>query len=316
MLTAYRTNDNTLEEVPWNYPLKGLWLKLVNPSPEEVMRIAATTQIPENFFRFAVDEDDSPRIIIGKNCILAIIHVPIRLGNDRFETSPLSIILTPELTVTISEEGIEVLPDNTTNPRFTFDTTKITQFFFQLLYQSDAVFLKSIRFIQKRTDELELRIRKSTNNQEVFQLLDLEKGLTYFTAALHGNVIVAQTILRMRADPQMNFLLEMRQEDENVLESVIIENKRALELTQTYSDILSSMMNAFSSVITNNLNLIMKFLASVTILLAVPTMIFTFWGMTIPLPFQYSSLGFLIVLSLALITTAGVGYVLLRKGLL
>lgn len=316
MLTAYKTLDSKLQEVSWDPLSNGIWVKIVNPTPEEILQISAEAKIPEHFFRFAVDEDDSPRIILGKNCILSIIHVPVYHGADRFETSPLSIILTSGLTITISEELIQVLPDSNEGSRFLFDTTKRTQVLFQILYHADTVFLKSIHHIRKRTDELELRIRKSTDNQEVFQLLDLEKGLTYFTAALRGNVIVAETILRMRSDPQMRYLLEMQEEDEDVLESVIIENKRALELAQTYSDILSSMMNAFSSVITNNLNLMMKFLASVTILLAIPTMIATFWGMNITVPWQSTNIGFWLVLVLALITSGAVGIILRRKGML
>lgn len=144
---------------------------------------------------------------------------------------------------------------------------------------------------------------------------NLEKGLTYFTAALRGNVIVAETILRMRSDPQMRYLLEMHEEDEDVLESVIIENKRALELAQTYSEIMSSMMDAFSSVINNNLNLIMKFLASVTILLAIPTMISSFWSMTLKVPWQGTETGFWIVLMLALITSSAMGIILRKKGM-
>ena len=315
MLTAYKTLENKLQEVSWDPLCKGVWLKLVNPTPEEISEVSATTQIPGHFFRFAIDEDDSPRIILGKKSILAIINVPVSHGADRYETSPLSIILTPELTITISEDLIQVLPESNEGSRFLFDTTKRTQFFFQILYHADTVFLKFIRHIRQRTDEIELRLRKSTNNREVFQLLDLEKGLTYFTAALRGNVIVAQTILRMRSDPRMRYLLEMHEEDEDVLESVIIENKRALELAQTYSDIMSTMMDAFSSVINNNLNQIMKFLASITILLAIPTLISSFWSMTLKVPWQGTETGFWIVFMLALITSSAVGILLRRKGM-
>ena len=315
MLTAYKTIQNQLEEVPWDNALKGVWIKLVNPTPEEILQITAAAQIPEYFFRFATDEDDCPRIILGKKCILSIIHVPISLGDDRYETSPLSIILTPELTITISEHPIQVIPDSTDGSRFLFDTTKRTQFFFQILYHADTIFLKCIRHIRQRTNEIEICLRKSTNNQQVFQLLDLEKGLTYFMAALRGNVIVAETILRMRSDPQMRYLLQMHEEDEDVLESVIIENKRALQLVQTYSEILSTMMNAFSSVINNNLNNIMKFLASVTIVVSIPTMISSFWSMTLIVPWQGTEIGFWIVLMLALITSTTVGIILRKKGM-
>ena len=315
MLTAYKTLQNQLEEVVWDSSLKGAWIKLVNPTPEEILQITATSEIPEYFFRFAVDEDDCPRIIIGQKCILAIIHVPISRGADRYEATPLSIILTPEMTITISEDPIQVIPDNMEESRFSFNTTKRTQFFFQILYHADTIFLQYIRRMRQRTGEIEICLRKSTHNQEIFQLLDLKKGLTYFTAALRGNVIVAETILRMRSDPQMRYLLHMHEEDEDVLESVIIENKRALELAQTYSEILNNMMNAFSSVINNNLNNIMKFLASITIVVSIPTMISSFWSMTLIVPWQGTQIGFWLVLLIALLTSSAVGIFLRKKGM-
>ena len=315
MLTAYKTLENQLTEVSLDAPLKGTWIKLVNPTSEEIQQIAASAQVPEYFFRFAIDEDDCPRIIMEKKCILAIIHVPISLGEDRYETRPLSIILTPDTTITISEQRIQVIPDPAEGSRLSFDTTKQSLFFFQILYYADTVFLKYIRHIRQRINEIEILLRKSTSNQEVFQLLDVEKGLTYFMAALRGNIIVAETVLRMRSDPQMRYLLKMQEENEDVLESVIIENKRALELVQTYSEILSSMMDAFSSVINNNLNHIMKFLASVTIVVSIPTMISSFWSMTLIVPWQGTEMGFWLVLSLSLATSSVVGMFLYKKGM-
>jgi magnesium transporter len=315
MLTTYKTLQDKLHEVPWTPSEKGVWIKLIDPTDEEILQMSAAAQIPEYFFRFAIKEDDCPRILLGNNCILVIIHVPVSLGEDRYETSPLSIILTPHLTVTISRDLVQILPDTNDGSRFLFDTVKRTQFFFQILYHADTVFLKYIRHIRQRTDEIELSLRKSTNNKEVFQLLDLEKGLTYFTAALRGNVIVAETILRMRSDPQMHYLLQMHEEDEDVLESVIIENKRALELVQTYSDILSSMMNAFSSVINNNLNHMMKYLASITIIVSVPPMIASFWSMNLAVPWQGTTIGFWVVLILAMISTGGAALYLRKKGM-
>lgn len=315
MLTTYKTLQDKLQQVPWDPSEKGVWIKLIDPTDEEILQMSAAAQIPEYFFRFATEEDDCPRIILANHCILAIIHVPISLGEDRYETSPLSIILTPQLTVTIGRDLVQILPATNDNSRFLFDTVKRTQFFFQILYHADTVFLKYIRRIRQRTDEIELSLRKSTNNKEVFQLLDLEKGLTYFTAALRGNVIVAETILRMRSDPQLRPLLQMHEEDEDVLESVIIENKRALELVQTYSDILSSMMDAFSSVINNNLNHIMKFLASVTIIVSIPTMVSSFWSMSLIVPWQGTAIGFWLVLLLSIFTSCAVAVYLRKKGM-
>lgn len=315
MLTVHQTLQNRLQEVAWAPSIQAAWIKLINPTPDEIAQISAQTQAPEHFFHFAAEEDDCPRIILGQKCILVIIHVPVSYGGDRYETRPLSMILTPALIVTVSGDLGGVLPDGTENVRFSFDTSRRAQFCFQLLYYVDTVFLKHMRHIRRRTDEVEICLRTSTNNQEVFQLHDLEKGLTYFTAALRGNNIVAETLLRMRSDPQRRHLLQLQEVDEDILESIIIENKRALDLVQTYSEILSSMMDAFSSVINNNLSHIIKFLASITIIVSIPTMISSFWSMSLAVPWQNVESGFWFVILLAFSTSATVGLILRKKGM-
>ena len=151
------------------------------------------------------------------------------------------------------------------------------------------------------------------NNAEVFQLLDMEKGLTYFTAALRTNGIVLDRLLRLRKSGNLKHLLPLFEEDEDILEDTIIENRQALEMVQMYSDILSGMMDAFTSVISNNLNQVMKFLASITILIAVPTMISSFWGMNVGVPFMGEPIGFGFVVGLSLLLTGITWLILWRK---
>lgn len=312
MLTVYRGVKNDLRIASLDESLKGTWIQLVDPTANEIEQVAATANIPENFIRFAAEEDACPRIIRANRCILVIINVPVARGGDQYDTMPLSIILTPQLSVTVCSEWTPVLP-NGSNGAAVFDTGERTRFLFQILYQTSTVFLKHIYKIRQRTDEIEVELRKSTDNQEVFMLLDLEKGLTYFTAALRSNIIVIETVFRMRTDPQLQELLHMYREDEDILENAIIENKRALATVETYSEILSSMMDAFSSVIANNLNHMMKFLASITILVSVPTMVSSFWSMSLVVPWQGTAAGFWIVVVLSLVASGLVGYVLWKR---
>ena len=138
-------------------------------------------------------------------------------------------------------------------------------------------------------------------NKEFFLLLELQKSLTYFTSALRGNGIVMEKLMRMRRNTSLHHLLKMYEEDEDLLEDVIIENKQAIEMVEMYSNILMSMSDTFASIISNNLNIVMKFLASITIILAVPTIIFSLWGMNVPVPFQDSPIGFPLIIAIAIL---------------
>lgn len=314
MFTAYKSTDEGLQVIPFEpAALNGAWLKVFHPSDDELAQLSSTVDVPEKLFRFAFEEDSCPRIILKDRCMLIIINVPIARNSDQYDTIPYSIILTPELTITISQEATTIIPDNG-GPDF--DTRKCSRFFYQILYQAGTTFLRHIHTIRQRTDEIEVQLRTSTTNKEVFQLLNLEKGLTYFMAALRANIIVLENILRLRSNPQLNHLLPMHEADEDIVETVIIENRRALELVQTYSDILSSMMDAFSSVISNNLNYIMKFLAAITILLSIPTMISSFWSMTLLVPMQGTEFGFWSVILLCIMASSIAGLILRKKGML
>lgn len=313
MLKAYRSAEDGLQEVSVTASLpEGSWLQVINPSAEEIVHLSSMTKVPEKFFKFAFEVDSCPRIMLGEFCMLIIINVPVARSSDQYDTIPLSIILTPQLTITVSQELTAIIPEGDLE----CNTRRRSRFFFQILNHAGTIFLRHIYHIRQRTEEIEVYLRKSTNNREFFKLLNLEKGLMYFTAALRANVIVLESILRLRANSQQRHLLPMQEEDEDIIENVIIENKRALELVQTYSDILSSMMDAFSSVISNNLNYVMKFLATVTILLSIPTMISSFWSMSLVVPMQGSEIGFWIVILVAFFASGLAGILLRKKGML
>ena len=162
-------------------------------------------------------------------------------------------------------------------------------------------------------DELEQHLRKSMENSELFNLLDLQKSLTYFTTSLRSNYIVTEKLLRLRSTNQSGHLIKLYEEDEDLLEDVIIEYKQAIEMVEMYSHILNSMMEVFASIISNNLNLVMKFLASVTIILAIPTTIGGLWGMNVPVPLEGNEFGFVTITSIALLISVGTGYWLWKR---
>ena len=318
MLNVFKTIDHVLQPVPGNELIKDSWIRLVNPSADEVRALCMATSVPEDFIRAALDEEERSRIEVEEQCMLVLTNIPILRGPDNYDTLPLGMILTPDNLITVSLEDTAILPMSAagTNLSMPCNTSKRTRFLLQILYKNATVFLKYIHQINRQTDEIERHLRRSMNNKEVFQLLDMEKGLTYFTAALRTNGIVLDRLLRLRKSGNLQHLIPMFEEDEDILEDAIIENRQALEMVQMYSDILSGMMDAFTSVISNNLNQVMKFLASVTILIAVPTMISSFWGMNVGVPFVDQEIGFWFVLTLSVLLTSITWFVLWKKKML
>ena len=185
-----------------------------------------------------------------------------------------------------------------------FYTFKKTRFLFQILFRTATLFLRYLQQINHRTDDIESILRHSMRNREFFMLLELQKSLTFFASALRGNGAVMEKLLRLRRNQSLHHLLKLYEEDEDLLEDVIIENKQAIEMVEMYSNILMNMSDTFASIISNNLNIVMKFLASITIILSVPTTIFSLWGVNVPLPFQENEWGFFLVITIAMICSA------------
>lgn len=146
-------------------------------------------------------------------------------------------------------------------------------------------------------------------------MLELQKSLTYFNFALHANENVMERLMRLRNSP-VHTLLKMYEEDEDLLEDVIIENKQALEMVEIYTNILMSMMDSFSSIISNRLSQIMKFLTSVTILLAVPTLVFSLWGINVPVPWETAEIGFSAVIFIGAVITVVTAVILWKRDML
>ena len=163
---------------------------------------------------------------------------------------------------------------------------------------------------------IEDSLKKTTHNKALFQLMEIQKSLVYFTTALKDNQLVLQKLLRMVNAPSLQSILKFTEDDIDMLEDVIIENKQAAEMVEMHSTILESMMDCMASIINNNLNLVMKFLAAITIIMSIPTMIGSFWGMNVPMPFGENSFGFLIVISISIIATCIAAVFFNRKGMM
>ena len=296
MITVYKHIE---EELVADYTVsdatKGSWVNLVNPDPDELSLINILTEIPTDVLKTALDMEERSHVELEDNYIFIVINIPVVRGNDMYDTVPLGIFLTPDFFITVCLEESEVLYPFISNQISTFYTFKKTRFLFQIL------FLRYLQQINRRTDDIEIQLRHTTKNKDFFQLLELQKSMTYFTSALRTNGTVMERLLRLRGHSSYKHLLKMYEEDEDLLEDVIIENKQAIEMVEMYSNILMNMMNAFTSIISNNLNMVMKMLATLTIAMAVPTIVFSLWGTNVPLPFQEDPNGFYEVVIVALV---------------
>ena len=313
MYKILKSSNTGVDELDIEDMEKGSWIDIVSPSAEEIDEIAKATQISKDFLTAALDREEKARTEIDEEQLLVVIDIPFFRSNKDYDTLPLGIIVTKEVIVTVCLESNAVTSGFNAKTYKMFSTYKKTRFLFQILYKSATLYLKYIRNIMRRTDDLEQHLRQAMENSKLFSMLDLQKSLTYFTTSLRSNYMVTEKLLRLRTTPQTQQLIKLYEEDEDLLDDVIVEYKQAIEMVEMYSHIVQSMMEVFASIISNNLNLVMRFLASVTIILAIPTFISGLWGMNVPVPFAAMSHGFYIVFGIACMVSLLTGFWLWKK---
>ena len=277
---------------------KGCWVHLENPTNP-------------TFLPAALDEEESARIEFDpdKQQTLILVDVPYVEAEGSgyvYSTTPLGIVLVDDIIITVCTRDTPIITDFTEERVRGFWTFKRTRFILQILYRNAGRFLSYLKQIDKASMHVQDKLEKSSRNQELLQMMKLEKSLVFFSTSLKGNELVLEKLMRQTT------ILKQFPEDTDLLEDVIIENKQAMEMCAIYRDIMSGTMDAFASIISNNLNITMKVLTSVTALLAVPTIFSSLWGMNVPVPFQNSPFGFWIVLGISVVV-AGASFVLMYK---
>lgn len=288
------------------------WISLVDPTGSEVEQIAEHYNVDVDAIKSALDTDERSRIDVDENYTMVLVNIPtIETHNDRelYDTIPLSVIITKKAVITVCLEKTPILEGFAGGMVRDFNPAMKSRFVLQILYRTASQFLQYLRIIDRQSDMVENKLHKSTQNRELIELLKLEKSLVYFTTALRSNEVVLEKLFK-------NDNIKKYQEDEELLEDVIVENKQAIEMAGIYSGILSGMMDAFASVISNNLNIVMKTLAIVTIVLSVPTMIFSAYGMNVAsagMPFADSPWGFLVIVLIALLLSVIVALIFVKS---
>ena len=290
----------------------GAWINLVNPNQQEILSVSNNLNIPVDHIKAALDEEERSRIEVDEGCTVVLIDIPVPNASLQeggiFYTIPLGIIINDKNIVTVSLQENYVINSFIEQRIKSFYTFKKTRFLLQILYKNSKLYLQYLRQIDKASDKIESKLHKSLKNKELIQLLELEKSLVYFSTSLKSNEIVLEKILRSTP-------IKMYPEDTELLEDVIIENKQAIEMANIYSNILTGTMDAYASVISNNLNIVMKFLTSATIVLSVPTMVASFFGMNVDVPFENNPHAFVIIFIITLVFSVILALTMVKKQL-
>lgn len=315
MIKIYNSNLQTNELKTIKEIEKGSWINMVNPTEEEIKKICEAVKIKEDFIRYSLDYEEKARIDEEDEdgTILFLIDVPIiekEKEAENYTTMPLGmIVVRDEYFITVSLKR-NLIIDNFDKKRIKgFSTYKKSRFLLQIMFTNASQYLTYLKQINKETEIAESILKNSMKNRELLKLLSLEKSLVYFTTSLKSNELVMEKTLRGK-------ILKLYDEDEDILEDAIIENKQAIEMSQIYRDILNGTMDAYASIISNNLNGVMKFLTSITIILAIPTLIASLWGMNVPVPLQNHPFGFPILVVISIIITLIAVIMLKRRDLL
>ena len=315
MFKMYNTNIETNITEETKEFMRGNWINMVSPSEEEIKLVCENINIQEDFIRYALDPEEKARIDIEEddNTILFIIDTPImeiESGAKVYSTMPIGVIFVrDDYIITVSLHKNPIMEDLEKKKARNIITYKKSRMLLQIFYSNAEMFLALLKKLNKETEIAENVLKNSMKNKELLKLLSLEKGLVYFTTSLKSNEVVMERTMRGN-------LIKLYDEDEDILEDAIIENKQAIEMAKIYRDILTGTMDAYASIISNNLNGVMKYLTSITIILAIPTMIASYWGMNVAVPMQHNPFGFIIIVVVSLLIGIIATLWLKRKGML
>ena len=278
MVKYYRSIEGKVCEIE-NREM-GCWISVINPTETEISDLEEDMSIDRDYIRAALDEEEPSRIESDDGVTLIVVDYPVaEQDNDPdktllYSTTPMSIIITDENVITVSAKENVVIDEIAKGVVKGIHTNLRTRFVFTILLRIAARYLQYLKQIDKISNYVEGKMYLSMKNKGLIQLLGLEKSLVYFSTSLKANEGVLEKLMRGR-------YLKLYEEDQDLLDDVIIEVKQAIEMTGIYSNILNGTMDTFASIISNNLNIVMKRMTTITIIIAVPTIVFSFYGMNL-----------------------------------
>ncbi|AKV55206.1 Magnesium and cobalt transport protein corA [Bifidobacterium actinocoloniiforme DSM 22766] len=312
MMRVFSTMAGQIEQI--GAARKGSWICLSEPTDVELAGVAQDTGISLADLRAPLDDEERSRVDVEDDYTMIIVDIPTmeeREGRDFYETIPLSIIVTEDLIITVCMQDTVLLHPFMEGTIRGFNTFMKSRFILQILYRNAGMYLRYLRIIDRESDKLELKLRYSMQNREILMLLELSKALVYFATSLKSNEIVLEKLTSLDR-------IKQYPDDEDLLGDVITENKQAIEMANIYSSVLSGMTDAFGSIVSNNLNNVMRIFTIISISLSVPTLIFSMYGMNFQngmsgMPLTDKPWGFVAVVLLSAALTALVTWFLTRS---
>jgi magnesium transporter len=285
---TYNNGFNAIESIQ-----KNSWISVTNPSDEEIEFLTGKLKVPGEELTDILDVDERARTESDESWFTIIIRIPIaNTQNDiPYSTVPLGILISHDHFITICQSKNELIPALIRNKKLDF--VNKGNFIMQIFLHVANLYMHYLKLINIHVGDIEKDLEKSTRNEELHKMLRMEKCLVYFITSLRSNDILLAKL-------RNNKFIKSLELDEDLVEDVIIENRQAIEMANIYSDIQSGMMDAFASVISNNLNVVMKQLALITIILMIPTFIASLYGMNVPNNFENNPWGFVFVLLISL----------------
>ena len=267
------------------------WINLVSPTPEELAKIAARYNIYPDSLNDILDIDELARVEREDEYLLIIMRVPLYNPEQEilYHTAPMGIVFAGDTVITISARENEVIRDLSQNRVRNFALTTRGSFLVHVFMRSAAYYLRYLKEINRNTSSIEKDLQRSVKNHELILLLTIEKSLVFFTTSLKSNELLMEKLHKPA-------FFTFSEEELDLWEDCLTDNKQAIEMSNIYSNILSGMMDAFASVISNNLNVVMKRLTVINLILMVPTLVASVYGMNVGLPFQSSPFAFLAIL--------------------
>jgi magnesium transporter len=298
MIKIYISKKGVLEQI--DEPVKGCWINMVHPSEKELKEIGEKYKIDEDDITAPLDIEEASRITKEDDYTLVLVDIPAieeKDGKDRFITIPLGIILAKDAIITVCLQATPILDFSKHFKKNPIDTRIKTRMLLKILLENSKLYLKNLRQIDKQSEQLEVVLHRSIENAALLEMMELGRSLLYFTTSLKGNNAVLEKLTKTAS-------ITRNDEDEDLLEDVIIENKQASEMADTYSGVINGTMDAYSSIISNNMNVVQKFIAIAAIVITIPSLIFDAYGMNIEgVPFEHSPYAFIFVILVAAIAS-------------
>lgn len=312
MISIYTTDNNGVNEV--NELKKECWINLTNPTIEEIKKVSKDTMTDEDLIVKLMDTEELPRIEVGNNATLIVVDTPYVTDTrykHKYNTEPLGIIINNDgYIITVSLKQQLILDDFKENKVKDFDASKKTKFLIQILLRVSSAYQKELMSINDYINKKEKILYKSTNNKELIDLLNVEKTLVYFSTSLKSNDVVLEKLSKGN-------VVTLYEDDNDLMEDAIIENKQAIEMSNIYREILTSMTDTYATIISNNLNDVMKFLAGITIVFSIPTMVASFIGMNVPLgDIGTSHASFSLIIVFSFVLSIIIALILKKKNML